>query len=63
MTASGDEAAKIVGEAKAAGVPASIIGVTGGDSIEWTGEAPIAIDRLARAHEDWLPTYMAGAST
>jgi phosphoribosylformylglycinamidine synthase II len=63
MSASRDEAARIVDEAKAAGVPAAVIGVTGGDSIEWAGEAPIAIDRLARAHEDWLPTYMAGAAT
>jgi phosphoribosylformylglycinamidine synthase len=60
MTASADEAAKIVTEAKAAGVPATVVGVTGGDKVELPGEAPVAIERLARAHEEWLPVYMAG---
>jgi phosphoribosylformylglycinamidine (FGAM) synthase-like enzyme len=60
MTATADEAAKIGAEAKAAGVPAEIVGVTGGDIIELPGQTPVAIERLARAHEEWLPSYMAG---
>jgi phosphoribosylformylglycinamidine synthase len=60
MTASADEAARIIAQAKAAGVPAAIVGVTGGDMIELPGEAPVSIERLVRAHEEWLPVYMAG---
>jgi phosphoribosylformylglycinamidine synthase len=60
MTASADEAGRIVAEAQAAGVPAAIVGVTGGDAIELPGQAPVSIERLARAHEEWLPSFMAG---
>ncbi len=60
LTASAAEAARIVADAKAAGVPVTLVGVTGGDMLELPGEAPIAIDRLIHAHEDWLPSFMAG---
>ncbi len=60
MTATADEAVKIVADATAAGVPASVVGVTGGEAVELPGEAPVAITTLASAHEDWLPAYMAG---
>ena len=53
------ETAALLDEARAAGVPLTRIGVTGGDSLELPGEAPISVAKLARAHESWLPDYMA----
>ena len=41
-----------------AGVPASVIGRTGGESLDLPGARPISLDKLRRAHEDWLPSYM-----
>jgi phosphoribosylformylglycinamidine synthase len=60
LTASPAEAEKIVADAKAKDVPARIIGTTGGDALELPGEKPVAIAALDKAHEGWLPTYMAG---
>ena len=42
------------------GVPVSCIGDTGGDALTLPGERPISIAELTRAHESWLPDYMAG---
>jgi phosphoribosylformylglycinamidine synthase II len=42
------------------GVPVSCIGDTGGDALTLPGERPISIADLTRAHESWLPDYMAG---
>ena len=60
VTATQDEAARIAAEAAGAHVPVLTLGVTGGDAVALTGEAPVAISTLAHAHEDWLPAYMAG---
>jgi phosphoribosylformylglycinamidine synthase II len=60
LTASADEAARIVADAKAAGVPVAAIGATGGDTLDLPGEHPVTIERLAHAHEDWLPNFMSG---
>ncbi len=60
LTATANEAQKILADAKAAGVPAAIVGTTGGDTIDLPGEKSVAIERLIRSHEDWLPNYMAG---
>ena len=60
LTASKAEAERIMAEAEAAGVPAVVIGTTGGDALILGDEAPISIDKLCRAHEDWLPHYMTG---
>ncbi|RXT46185.1 phosphoribosylformylglycinamidine synthase II [Bosea sp. Tri-44] len=50
----------IVAEAKAAGVPAQLIGKTGGSELALPGEAAVSIAALRTAHESWLPDYMAG---
>ena len=60
LSASADEAQKILADAKAKGVPAAIVGMTGGDALELPGEKPVAISALNGAHEGWLPAYMAG---
>lgn len=50
----------VVAEAKAAGVPAQIIGKTGGSELALPGEAAVSIAALRKTHESWLPDYMAG---
>ena len=50
----------IVAEAKAAGVPAEIIGKTGGSELVLPGEAAVSVAALSKTHESWLPDYMAG---
>ncbi len=50
----------VVAEAKAVGVPAEIIGKTGGSELALPGEAALSIAALRKTHESWLPDYMAG---
>ncbi|GGH32273.1 phosphoribosylformylglycinamidine synthase subunit PurL [Alsobacter metallidurans] len=58
-----DEADAVLAQAKASGVPAMRLGVTGGDTLNLPGEAPISVEALRSAHENWLPNYMAGHPT
>ena len=53
-------AAIILKRASSAGVPALMLGKTGGQELTLPGESPISLERLKKAHEDWLPSYMAG---
>ena len=55
------EAAALVADAGDEGVPASVIGATGGASLTVEGAGAISIAALRRIHEEWLPAYMAGA--
>jgi phosphoribosylformylglycinamidine synthase len=48
--------------AEAAGVPARVIGFTGGDGLTVKGERSISLGELRAAHEGWLPRYMAGGA-
>jgi phosphoribosylformylglycinamidine synthase len=48
----------ILSAAKEAGVPAGVIGRTGGSDLTAGGGTPISLSRLRKAHEEWLPTYM-----
>jgi phosphoribosylformylglycinamidine synthase II len=50
----------VVAEAKAAGVPAQIIGKTGGSGLVLPGEVAVSVAALSKTHESWLPGYMAG---
>ena len=43
-----------------AGVPAAVIGRTGGASLTVQNAYTISIDELRAGHETWLPDYMAG---
>jgi phosphoribosylformylglycinamidine synthase len=50
--------APVLAAAKAAGVPAAVIGQAGGDSLSGAGfDLPLA--RLRTAHESWMPGFMA----
>ena len=55
--ASGD-VGSLLDAARAAGVPAAQIGVTGGPSLTLPGGAPISLSEMRAAHESWLPRYM-----
>jgi phosphoribosylformylglycinamidine synthase len=63
LTASKDEAARIANEASKAGVPAQIVGTTGGTTLAVSGAGEIAVAKLKSAHESWLPDYMSGSET
>jgi phosphoribosylformylglycinamidine synthase subunit PurL len=54
------QAAAIVAEAGALGVPIQQVGTTGGDALTLPGEPPILVADLAAASESWFPAYMAG---
>jgi phosphoribosylformylglycinamidine synthase len=61
LSASSAQASEIEAAAKAAGMPVTRIGKTGGDALTLPGETPISIAELFRAHEDWLPNFMSSA--
>ena len=55
-----EAAEQVLAEAQAAGVPALRIGTTGGTMLQLPGATALSVAELSRAHEDWLPGYMAG---
>ncbi len=55
-----DDPAAFLAAAAAAGVPASVVGETGGQTLTIGEGQAIALDRLRQAYEGWLPHYMAG---
>ena len=55
-----DQATDLLYEAAAVGVPAAMIGLTGGDSLILPGHETISVARLKEAHEGWFPAFMAG---
>ena len=58
VVASPDEAEPMMWHAAEAGLPCSRIGTTGGDALVF-GDDAVELAALRRAHEDWLPGYMA----
>jgi phosphoribosylformylglycinamidine synthase subunit PurL len=56
------DADAVVQRAKAATVPVSRIGATGGRVLAFGDERPLPIESLTRRFESWLPAYMAGAT-
>ncbi len=55
-----DHATDILYEAKALGVSALVLGLTGGDLLIIPDEEAISVAKLKAAHEAWLPQFMAG---
>jgi phosphoribosylformylglycinamidine synthase subunit PurL len=60
MTVPADESDGVLARARAAGVPAWRIGVTGGDALSLDGERPRSVKILKEYFESWLPSYMDG---
>ena len=58
VAAAPGETAGVLEAAGRAGVPVARIGVTGGDALKLGGAQPVALARLRKAHESWLPDYM-----
>lgn len=54
-----DRADAIIERAKLQGLPARIVGKSGGAALRLAGEADLELATLAKAHEGWMPTYMA----
>lgn len=54
------DADRLLGEATSAGVPAQIVGRTGGKAMTIAGGGEVAVGELRDAFEAWLPNYMAG---
>ena len=52
--------AEIVADAHRRGVAVGRIGVTGGSSLTLPDGTPISVAELKKAHDSWLPDYMAG---
>jgi phosphoribosylformylglycinamidine synthase len=50
--------APVLAAAKAAGVPAEVIGRAGGDHLSAEGLFALPLSRLREAHEGWMPKYM-----
>ena len=48
----------VLDAARAAEVPAAVIGTTGGTALIVPGGHPICLDELRGAHEGWLPRFM-----
>ena len=57
LVASG-AAEEIVAEAQKAGVPAALLGYTGGASLTVKGLLSLKLSDIKAAHEAWLPGYM-----
>ena len=56
-----EEAARILHEAKEAGLPARPVGKATGDALKLAGEAPLSLQALRTAHDRWLPRFMDGS--
>ena len=54
------QGADVVEAARAAGVPVSVIGRTGGDAIALSGAKPVSLQALRNAHEGFFPQLMGG---
>ncbi len=53
------DAPVVMDRARAAGVPCTLLGVTGGDSVILSGQCTLSLAMLRATHARWLPEYMA----
>jgi phosphoribosylformylglycinamidine synthase subunit PurL len=56
------DAAALLARAQAAGVPASVIGRSGGGELTLPGGLAISVEALRRTHETWFRTFMEGGA-
>jgi phosphoribosylformylglycinamidine synthase subunit PurL len=62
VTLAETKAEAVIARARAAGIAASRLGVTGGDALTPAGERPILVVKLCEAFESWFPAYMGAAA-
>lgn len=55
-----EEAEKLLAAAEAAGVPAVLVGRSGGDALTLGALGSMSLSELRNAHESWFPNYMSG---
>jgi len=60
LTATADKAEMLCLSARQAGVAVAVIGETGGETLRLGGAAPLVVQDLLDAHENWMPSYMDG---
>lgn len=60
LTVSPQKAAAVLSSAAEAGVPASRIGIVGGEELKLADKCSISVEILKQTHESWLPGYMSG---
>ena len=53
-----NDADAVLAKAEAAGVPAAVIGKTGGDAVTLSSGETIPLATLKDTNESWLPSYM-----
>jgi len=54
-----DDPDALLADAAKVGVPAAIIGKTGGERLDFAGACSLPVSELRRIHEGWLPKLMA----
>ncbi len=57
-----EDADIVLQDAAEAGIPAILIGLSGGDALTLNGKTPISLTDLRRAHEGWLPAFANGTA-
>jgi phosphoribosylformylglycinamidine synthase len=62
VAAAPEFAEEIIERARLLALPARVVGRAGGDALALKDEAALPLEDLRRAHEGWLPRYMAGGS-
>ncbi len=55
-----DQPQRLLEGADAAGIPARLVGHSGGEALILPGGGAISIESLSKKHEDWLPRFMDG---
>ena len=59
ISADAATAKSIIEDGEKANIPIKVIGLSGGATLTLRGSDAISLSELQRAHEDWLPNYMA----
>ncbi len=61
LTASPEDASKLIVDAAMAGVPAVAIGAVGGETLTVGPHLTVSVDDLRQRHESWMPNWMSAA--
>ncbi|MFN0264100.1 phosphoribosylformylglycinamidine synthase subunit PurL [Tepidamorphus sp. 3E244] len=59
LTVTQQHVARVMGDAAANGIPAEVIGQTGGPALRVGSALSVSVETLHHTHESWFPAYMA----